>query len=60
MDRAEDILAVPEREQLRLALVYIGKMLEQVNRHLDRIASMLEGTLAVEVYRGDKPEGEGA
>jgi len=48
-----EILAVPEREQIRLALVYISKMLERINRNLDRIATMLEGTLAVEVYKGE-------
>jgi len=49
-----EILAVPQREQIRLALVYIATMLERINRNLERIAAMLEGTLAVEVYQGEK------
>jgi len=49
-----EILAVPQREQIRLALVHIATMLERINRNLERIAAMLEGTLAVEVYQGEK------
>ena len=36
-----DVLAVPEKEQVRLALVYIAKMLERIDKHLESLCEIL-------------------
>ena len=42
MSEAEaEIHAVPEKEQLRLSLVYIAKMLERIDKHLEALCEIL-------------------
>jgi len=36
-----ELLGLPERDQVRLALIYIGKMLEKINRNLEQLNSTL-------------------
>ena len=59
-----EVLSVPINDQVRLALIYIGKFLEKLvaelryqNKVLEGILAILdEGSIHVHMYRGDYSE----
>ncbi|MEM3629086.1 MAG: hypothetical protein QXE06_06920 [Candidatus Bathyarchaeia archaeon] len=42
-----ELLGLPERDQVRLALIYIGKFLEKITVELQRLNKTLEDVLSI-------------